>query len=963
MKRLFLILSLCAILPSPFTLHLSPLACQAQTELTTQEAKSLYKTTTKKRISIHDPSVVYNEQNQRYYIFGSHKAGAYSTDLQNWTQANPTWRPDNNSTAFTTPAVKTVKKGGQDVDLPAFNAMEWSARTDAGYKVDGNMWAPDVVWNPTMQKWCFYLSINGDAWHSSIVLLTADQITGPYTYQGPVVICGFYDTQHTYKDTDLEIVLGTQSSLPARYNVGNKWGNRWPHTIDPAVFYDEEGRLWLVYGSWSGGIWMLELDETTGLRDYDVTYPSTNGSSDGVTSDPYFGKKIAGGYYVSGEGPYIEHVGQYYYLFVSYGGFAPDGGYEMRVFRSENPDGPYKDAYNHSAIFSSWVKNYGDGKDNRGVKIMGAYNGWGFQSVGECAQGHNSVIAAPDGRTYLVYHTKFNDGTVGHQVRVHQLLLNKQGWLVASPFEYNGEQLTDADIQQSSLNPQHLPGTYQLLVHKYKMDYENMEEVTPVKVTLADDGTVSGAFSGTWSVDDGTGYLTLRLGTTTYNGVIFEQLMDQRSIKSIAFSAMANSGVNVWGYKMHPQYELAWQLNNQKVPITNNATLRRSYDLYSLLTDDVDNVSLQWTSSHPDIFSDAGRYNPIGLADDTPVTLTARLACADYFWQQDYTITAASEANSISDYDWNSGLMAHYGFDDGDLHNTLDATQEAQLSAAGGTAHPAIVDGEPLRNGSVLHQLFGANGKESFTTIPNPLHGLPLDDGATISFYVKRTDANLWDALFGLSSSDGARLYMTGNLYIGYNNGTGTWLDINHPNTVQPTQLSPGRWHLVTVTFSRTAGARTGGVTIYVDGTAKSDDRFNGELSGKSVTTKAAFDYATIVDHLAACQELCLGRGSFWGSADALFDDVMVHDRALKATEVLGLYQMTNRVFDPASLSTDGIDSPPYAVNPQRDAFTYDILGRRIDTQCSPLGTPHSTQPAQHATRLFIRGGKKFIGR
>lgn len=392
MKRLLLIL---LFVICHFSLSL---AQQSEIEVTLQEAKTLYKNTSKRWISIHDPSVVYEPTSKRYYIFGSHKAGAYTTDMQNWYQANPTWKVGTNTNAdnvnaFVTPAVKKVMKGGAEVDFPQFNAEEWSHRTDAKYNVDGNMWAPDVIWNEKMQKWCMYLSINGDAWHSSIILLTADQITGPYEYQGPVVICGFQDSGHSYKGTDLELVLGTQSSLPSRYAVGNGWGRRWPHTIDPAVFYDEEGKLWMVYGSWSGGIWMLELNEETGLRDYDVTYPSTNGSSDGVTSDPYFGTKIGGGYYVSGEGPYIEHIGNYYYLFVSYGFFAPGGyekdedgnfildskgnkkptgGYEMRIFRSEKPNGPYKDASNRSAIFTSYVMNYGTGSsDMRGEKDTG----------------------------------------------------------------------------------------------------------------------------------------------------------------------------------------------------------------------------------------------------------------------------------------------------------------------------------------------------------------------------------------------------------------------------------------------------------------------------------------------------------------------------------------------------------------------------------------------------------------
>ena len=279
----------------------SSLTLMAQTELTYQEAKTLYKNVNKSRTSVHDPSVVYDETSQRCYGFGCHRGGAYTTNLRDWTNVTPTWKTAtsnnaSNADAFVTPAVKKVMKGGTEVDLPAFNACDWSKRTDSNYDINGNMWAPDVIWNPTMKKWCYYLSVNGYSWHSSIILLTSDNITGPYLYQGPVVICGFDNGSHSYKETDLEMVIGQQSTLPDRYNVGTNWGKRWPHTIDPTVFFDEEGKLWMAYGSWSGGIWMLELDEKTGLRDYDVSYPSTNGNSDGVISDPYFGTKIAGGY-------------------------------------------------------------------------------------------------------------------------------------------------------------------------------------------------------------------------------------------------------------------------------------------------------------------------------------------------------------------------------------------------------------------------------------------------------------------------------------------------------------------------------------------------------------------------------------------------------------------------------------------------------------------------------------------
>ena len=267
---------------------------------------------TLKRVSVHDPSIVWEPVSQTYYIFGSHRAAAKTTDLMSWTAFTAPWATSTsnnaaNSAAFTTPAVTTS----------TFNAIAWAKRGSSNYNVDGNMWAPDVIWNKAMNKWCMYLSINGDNWYSSIILLTADNIEGPYLYQAPVVMSGFH-TGNAYKDTDLEQAIGTQASLPGRYAVGNGWGRRYPNCIDPCVFYDEEGKLWMSYGSWSGGIWMLELDENTGLRDYGVTYTLT-GSGDGVTVDPYFGKKIAGGFYVSGEASYIEYIGGYYYLFVTYG--------------------------------------------------------------------------------------------------------------------------------------------------------------------------------------------------------------------------------------------------------------------------------------------------------------------------------------------------------------------------------------------------------------------------------------------------------------------------------------------------------------------------------------------------------------------------------------------------------------------------------------------------------------------
>jgi arabinan endo-1,5-alpha-L-arabinosidase len=500
------------------------------------------------RVSVHDPSIVWDPASKMYYIFGSHRAAAKTTDLMSWTTVDPVV----STTAFKTPAVKKVKKGGVEYDLD-FNAEAWSRRGSASYDISGNLWAPDVIWNPIMKKWCMYMSVNGDNWYSSIVLLTADQIEGPYTYQAPVVISGF-QSGDSYKDTDLEVVIGTQSSLPERYDVGgNGWRTRWPNCIDPCVFYDEKGKLWMTYGSWFGGIFMLELDENTGLRDYDVTYELT-GSGDGITIDPYYGKKIAGGHGVSGEASYMEYIGGYYFLFVTYGGLTADGGYQIRVFRSEKPDGPYEDVRGTAATYINYRENFGaNATDSRGVNIFGAYGDWGNQTTGknsERSQGHNSIIAAEDGRTYLVYHTRFQNRGEEHEVRVHQVFQNEDGWLVAAPFEYTGEQVKSADIATSQQIPtSQIAGNYKLLTHKFKLDHTHSELATPMDVQLNADGTISGEVSGKWSVKEGTSYMTIQIGNDEYKGVMVEQTLEPTSEKAAAFTAVAKNGVTIWGYK------------------------------------------------------------------------------------------------------------------------------------------------------------------------------------------------------------------------------------------------------------------------------------------------------------------------------------------------------------------------------------------------------------------------------
>ena len=55
------------------------------------------------------------------------------------------------------------------------------------------------------------------------------------------------------------------------------------------------------------------------------------------------------------------------------------------------------------------------------------------------AQGHNSAFTDKQGRSFVVYHSRFTNKGEGHEVRVHQLFLNDEGWIMAAPFEFDGE--------------------------------------------------------------------------------------------------------------------------------------------------------------------------------------------------------------------------------------------------------------------------------------------------------------------------------------------------------------------------------------------------------------------------------------------------------------------------------------------------------------------------------------------
>jgi len=489
-------------------------------------------------VTVHDPSVVIgyskdgkitgeksNGATEVYYIFGSHRAWARSSDLQNWEEFTNNLST-NYKTIFSKDANWASRGGNQ--------------KNADGYDVKGNMWAPDVIWNKKMQKWCMYMSINGDNYYSSIVMLTAESLDGNWTRVGTVVYSGFKTKTEAQATDFYDVYSGTD--LPDRY--ANSAGRYTLNAIDPCVFYDQDGNLWMTYGSWFGGLYMLRLDESTGLRDYTYTYELTGGTAETATSDPYIGKKVAGGNGVSGEASYIQYVNDRYYLFVTYGGLTAAGGYNMRVFSSKDVIGPYTDLAGRSAIYSS--TNTAVGRLDRyiGSQLMNYYKWSSLLSYGYCAEGHNSAVVDDDGKAYLVYHTRFNNQGEGHQVRVHQLFVAENGGLVAAPFEYTGETLASSPYLATDI-----AGTYKVIYHQVT-DYSNKECNEEFELVLNADGTVTGEYEGTWTQSADSPYLTIKFTLLgEMKGVLISQEVEGSNETKLCFTIIGKKNIPMWGYK------------------------------------------------------------------------------------------------------------------------------------------------------------------------------------------------------------------------------------------------------------------------------------------------------------------------------------------------------------------------------------------------------------------------------
>jgi arabinan endo-1,5-alpha-L-arabinosidase len=158
----------------------------------------------------------------------------------------------------------------------------------------GHFWAPDIIFMNGMYYLYYSCSTFGSS-RSAIGVVRTTSLNDP-------------DWQ------DLGVVVSSNGSTSAI------------NAIDPGLFRDDDGKIYMTYGSWFGGIGIIEIDTLTGWSNSSTTH-------------------LYGGDHQSIEASTIFKEGEYYYLVVNRGNCCQgiNSTYYITAGRSANVMGPYED--------------------------------------------------------------------------------------------------------------------------------------------------------------------------------------------------------------------------------------------------------------------------------------------------------------------------------------------------------------------------------------------------------------------------------------------------------------------------------------------------------------------------------------------------------------------------------------------------------------------------------------------
>lgn len=736
----------------------------------------------KSRSSVHDPSIVQDKDTGEYYIFGSNQGVAKSSDLINWSTVR-------------------CQLYGEDVASNLAGSFAWAGYKDGSTNAGNGMalWAPDVIYNPRYENadgskgaYMIYYPVCSNHKRGAIGYAVSQNITGPYQYGDTILYSGFTLTGGPDEEGTTADTIWTRTNLPELIENGTIEGLRdsWfnedgsynivDHAmpIDPAVFFDEDGRLWMVYG----GAMLIELDPATGA----AMYPGKDGKTEGGNDiDRYFGIRIAGGFYKGGEGAYIEYDKEsgYYYLYVTYGQITE--GYNQRLFRSKNVTGPYLDAKGQNAAFADDTVTPSD----YGVKVMGNYKFSGM-SQGYKHGGHNSIYTDENGQMYNIYHQRFERGS-NHQDRIHQLFRNQAGWPVMAVYENAGDLISPTGYAMDEI-----VGYYEFVNHG-TLSSSGMLDTFLVR--LNEDGSITGDLEGRWNMTDGTYYMSAAINGVTYEGVFFKQ-QDESGLKRqvMTFSAIGSNNETIWGSRLSQSdrdlaaAESAANALDLAPSVHADLALRTSGDY---------DTRIFWTTSDPFVLTSRGVVHR--QAEERPVTLTAYVMKNGAVAVRTFDVTVEAAQSGVQAFDGKPLYQFSFSNTDGAFTKNTGSLLGAGLLTGDGTV---VTDSD---KGLVL----STSGAGALILPGDTLSG--LTEGFSVCFWVK-TDgsSSLFEASGeGFSTCIGSDLRAT----VQANGQT--------IRTGEASQALPaGEWACVTYSVGRT------GIDVYLNGrlvsSAKADLSF-----------------------------------------------------------------------------------------------------------------------------------------
>ncbi|MDR3736996.1 MAG: family 43 glycosylhydrolase [Acidobacteriaceae bacterium] len=275
-------------------------------------------------IYVHDPFLMQDPATHLYWLYGTHQTLAYSTDLSTFTYTTTT-SAEGACTSSTGTGWLTVQSHCPIIgpDFTSWSGLQTPPSYNNGTNID--VWAPSLLYNGGTYYLYYAVPYEPSTGAEAVIgLATSTSPYGPWTDEGYVV------TSWTDATT----------AVPAT----NPWGftstTTW-NAIDPAPFVDASGNWWLVFGSWSDGIRVLQLQSPSS-----ATSASTVGQP--VSTDTSTWTKVA--YRSAGEEgpfiyPYVFNGTQYYYYFAPINTCCSgtSSTYRTIVGRSTSPSGPFVD--------------------------------------------------------------------------------------------------------------------------------------------------------------------------------------------------------------------------------------------------------------------------------------------------------------------------------------------------------------------------------------------------------------------------------------------------------------------------------------------------------------------------------------------------------------------------------------------------------------------------------------------